>query len=235
MFNKGKLLLGILLSVIFFIIAHFSSGMLHLWFTVLGILILLNITLAIIASYLFYDRSILYKPKKLFFDLKFNSDTKAILLHASFDPISPELEQIITPNNLSVYNIYGNRHEHDKAIEISNQIFPPSKREIMINPSNLPDKSESVDFILAITSLHEIMSQENRVAFFKEAKRVLKPDGKLIIVEQLRNKMNFLFFNIGAFHFASLTNWEKGISEGGLKIVKRGNITHWGTILHVTK
>lgn len=49
-------------------------------------LILINIVASVIASYLFYDLSDLYKMKNL---------------------------------EITVCDIYGNRHEHDKAIETS--------------------------------------------------------------------------------------------------------------------
>ncbi len=34
----------------------------------------------------------------------------------------------------------------------------------------------------------------------------------------MRNGINFMFFNIGAFHFLSKKNWKLAIQESGLKI-----------------
>ena len=104
-----------------------------------------------------------------------------IFLHASFDPISRKLETLIKPQNLKIYNLYGNRHEDEKSIEISNRVFPPHPNQVNVDPTRMKDESNSVDYIFAITSAHEILTQEKRVKFFKEAKRILKDDGTLIL------------------------------------------------------
>jgi len=85
----------------------------------------------------------------------------------------------------------------------------------------LKDDSNSIDYILTITSVHEILSQEKRIKFFKESKRILKNGGTLLLYEQMKNITNFVFFNIGAFHFVTLKNWKKAISKSGLKIVRK--------------
>lgn len=87
----------------------------------------------------------------------------------------------------------------------------------------------------SIAKKSEILSQEKRVKFFKESKRVLKEDGVLVLCEQMRDLTNFIFFNIGAFHFVSLDNWESAIAESGMKIVKRQKLTVWSTVLYIEK
>lgn len=235
LFNKEKIIIGLLAAGIsialgFFYQSKFSSALL-----ILGSVIVINILLAIIASYVLYDKSDLYNPTKLFKSIKFTKNDKVILLHASFDPVSTEFEKLITPSNLKIYNLYGNRHEDEKSVLISNKTFPPNQKEIQVNPSKIPDESNSIDYLFAITSLHEILSHKKKIQFFNEAKRVLKDDGTLIICEQLRGLTNFLFFNIGAFHFTSLRNWKSAISTAGLIIKRKESITIWGTIFFVKK
>lgn len=207
LFNKDKILLGLGLAITCIVFSFFVSK-LNLLFLILAFLIILNILLALLASYLLYDHSKLYKPKELFKSLTFKKEDQAIFLHASFDPVSRVLEALIAPASLRVYNIYGNRHEDEKAIAISNATFPPHPKQIILNPTQIPEKEDSLDYIFSITSLHEILTQEKRIAFFKEANRILKPGGTLIICEQLKGWINFLFFNIGVFHFVSLKDWK---------------------------
>ena len=176
-----------------------------------------------------------YKPKELLQPLNFKKTDKAIFLHASFDPISSKLEPMFQAGNLKIYNLYGNRHEDEKSIALSNRVFPPNPKQQVVNPTNLPDNLNSIDYILAITSLHEILSQEKRIQFFKEANRILKDDGTLIICEQLKNFINFLFFNIGVFHFVSFNQWKEAIEASNLKIEKIEKITPWGTMIFVKK
>jgi len=235
LFNKDKILLGIAVSIIALLTSCFVSIVLSKILIGFGFLILINIALSLFASYKLYDKSNLYKPEKLLKEINFKKNDKVIFLHASFDPISRNLEQLINSNNLKIYNLFGNRHEDEKSIETSNRIFPPHPKQINVDPTNLKDDSNSIDYILAITSAHEILSQEKRIKFFKESKRILKDGGTLILCEQMRDLTNFIFFNIGAFHFVTLKNWKEAIKESGLKIVNKEKITIWGTIIYVTK
>ncbi|WP_288458973.1 methyltransferase domain-containing protein [uncultured Chryseobacterium sp.] len=113
------------------------------------------------------------------------------------------------------------------------KLFPPNPKEIKIKPDHLPFENQSQDVILAITALHEILDHDQRVLFFKEAKRILKDDGVIIVSEQFRDLTNFLFFNIGAFHFLSQKQWKRAISEAGLKIIENKKITPFANMLIV--
>ena len=74
-----------------------------------------------------------------------------------------------------------------------------------------------------------------RVQFFEETKRVLKKDGIIILSEQFRDTTNFLFFNIGAFHFLSKKEWIKAITEADLQIVANKKITPFANMLLIKK
>lgn len=235
LFNKDKIILGVVASILGFTISGLVGQPMSYLLIVVSGLILVNIMLALFASYKLYDQSNLYKPEKLFSKIKFNDEDQVIFLHASFDPISRNLEKLIPPTNLRIYNLYGNRHEDEKSIEVSNRVFPPHPKQVDVDPTKLTDDSKSIDYVLAITSAHEILTQDRRVQFFKEAKRVLKDDGTLILCEQMRNWINFLFFNIGAFHFVSFKNWEDAINASGMRITKEEKLTRWGTILYIQK
>ena len=235
LFNYKKILLGVCVSgFLFAISSQIDSDFFIILLKALGFLILLNIIASIIASYILYDKSDLYDIDKLKEFLNFKKDENVVLIHASFDPLSKKLEENFPDLNLTVCDIYGNRHEHDSGITVSKKVFPPNPKEIKINPSQLPFEDKSQDVILAITAIHEILNHQKRVLFFQEAKRILKNNGVLILSEQFRDVTNFIFFNIGAFHFLSHKQWKKAISEAGMKIVKKEKITPFANILTVT-
>jgi SAM-dependent methyltransferase len=167
----------------------------------------------------------LYKLNQWKEVVDFEKIENAVLIHASFDPLSKRLEERYQNLNLNICDIYGNRHEHESGIKISKRVFPPNPKEVKIVPSQLPFEDQSQDVVLAITSIHEILNHKERVAFFEEAKRILKKDGLIIVSEQFRDMTNFIFFNIGAFHFLSQKQWEKAISDAGLKIITNTKIT----------
>ena len=236
LFNYKKILLGIVISIVLFVLSFLiDSAIIKTLFNIIGGLILLNIIASIVASYLLYDKSDLYEINKLNEIVDFNNIENAVLIHASFDPLSLQLENNYPKLNLTVCDIYGNRHEHESGIIISKKVFPPNPNEIKINPTQLPFTDNSQDIILAITAIHEVLDHHKRVQFFEEAKRVLKKDGIIILSEQFRDTTNFLFFNIGAFHFLSKKEWIKAITEADLQIVANKKITPFANMLLIKK
>lgn len=232
LFNYKKILLGVIVSILLFVLSFFIvSTFIKMLFNIVGGLILLNIIASILASYILYDKSDLYEINKLNEIADFNNVENVVLIHASFDPLSINLEEKYPTINLTVCDIYGNRHEHESGIKISKKVFPPNPKEIIIHTNKLPFEDNSQDVILAITAIHEVLEHKERVLFFKEAKRILKKDGIIILSEQFRDTTNFLFFNIGAFHFLSEKQWIKAISEAGLKIVDNKKITPFANML----
>lgn len=236
LFNYQKIVLGLIVSVLLCALSFWiNSTPVILILRILSALIIINIFASLLASYILYDHSDLYELKKLTGILDWNKTENAILVHASFDPLSKWLEEKYPNLNLSVCDIFGNRHEQEKGIETSKKVFPPNSKEIKISPNKLPFGNQSQDVILAITALHEILDHDQRVLFFKEAKRILKDDGVIIVLEQFRDLTNFLFFNIGAFHFLSKKQWKRAISEAGLKIIENKKITPFANMLIVKK
>lgn len=188
---------------------------------------------SLVAAYILYDRSDLYELKSLQGIIDWNKTGHAVLVHASFDPLSKTLEKEHPGMQLTVCDIFENRHEKDKGIETSKKVFPPNPKEIKILPDRLPFEDRSQDVILAVTALHEILNHEQRVLFFREAKRILKDGGVIIVSEQFRDLTNFIFFNIGAFHFLSKKQWKKAVAEAGLKIADNKKITPFANMLVV--
>ncbi len=69
----------------------------------------------------------------------------------------------------------------EKLIGLAREKFPDADfREA--NALNLPFDDESFDRVYSIAVLHHIPSKQLRIKFLKQAKRVLKADGKLILV-----------------------------------------------------
>ena len=236
LFNYKKIVLGILISLFLFILSFQINS--SLWIILLrsfGILIVLNILASIAASYILYDNSDLYELKGLNEFLDWGKIENAVVIHASFDPLSRKLEEKYDHVKFTVCDIYGNRHEHENGIEVSKKMYPPNPKEIRISPDTLPFENESQDIILAVTALHEILDHQKRVLFFKEAKRILKKGGLIIISEQFRDVTNFIFFNIGSFHFLSQKQWKKSISPAEMKIFENKKITPFANMLILKK
>ena len=82
LFNKDKIILGVVASILGFTISGLVGQPMSYLLIVVSGLILVNIMLALFASYKLYDQSNLYKPEKLFSKIKFND----CLLYTSPSP-----------------------------------------------------------------------------------------------------------------------------------------------------
>jgi len=68
----------------------------------------------------------------------------------------------------------------EKLIEIAKKKYPKGKFQVA-NALNLPFPSNFFDKVYSLAVLHHIPSKEFRLRFLKEVKRVLKPEGLLIL------------------------------------------------------
>lgn len=59
---------------------------------------------------------------------------------------------------------------------------------------NLPFEDNSMDLIMAMQTLHHYGEDENRIKFFKEVHRVLKPGGRLLIDHSTNIQLNLFWF-----------------------------------------
>jgi len=90
----------------------------------------------------------------------------------------------------------------EKLIEIAKRNYPSFKFQAA-NVLNLPFPNNSFDKVFSIRVLMHIPSKEFQLQFLKEAKRVLKPGGLLILTAwylwRFRSKRNFLLMLKNAF------------------------------------
>ena len=82
---------------------------------------------------------------------------------------------------------------------------------------------------------HEIRNDNERVVFFNELSRILKPEGQILVTEHLRDYSNFLAYNIGFLHFLSKSSWNKTFSKANLKIKNEQKITPFITVFTLEK
>ncbi len=81
----------------------------------------------------------------------------------------------------------------EKLVEIARKKYPETSF-LKIDSLNLPFDKNSFDKIYSIAVLHHIPSKEFRSIFLKEARRILKPNGQIIVtVWKLQNGLSSIF------------------------------------------
>ena len=162
-----------------------------------------------------------------------DSDTKKILnINAGFDETSFIIKNIFPQAGLNVFDFYDAERHTEPAIIRARKVslVYPNTQQIITNL--IPFENNSVDIIFLLSAVHEIRSQEEKIQFLKECLRVCKQNGKVIMVEHLRDLPNFLAFSVGFTHFFSKRVWKKAFGEAGFSTFAETKFTPFMSIFN---
>lgn len=180
--------------------------------------------ISLLVSAYVYDMSGLYKFRWL---EQFRSDkhTHIVNINAGFDETSALLAARFPDSVLSVFDFYDPEKHTEISIKRARTVYPPYPGTQQITTAYLPLANNSTDKIFVIFAAHEIRNKAEQIAFFKELNRVLRQDGQLIIMEHLRDKANFMAYNIGFLHFHTKSGWHNTFSSAGFHVKNEFKIT----------
>lgn len=195
----------------------------------LAIGIVTTTSISLLVSYYVYDRSDLFdftwlqKINKL-------SAVSIVNIHAGFDETSFALKKNFPDANLNVFDFYDPIRHTELSIARARNAYPPYHSTVKISTNELPVAENSVDIIFNIFALHEVRNREERIHFLRQQARALQHDGKVVVVEHLRDVSNFLAYNIGFFHFLSAREWHRSFQQAGFSIDNAFSITPFVTV-----
>lgn len=210
--------------VVFLFSISYSFHSLGLASNILAFLIICSTILSLAVSSYIYDFSDLYKLSWLS-NLEGGRKETIVNIHAGFDETSFLLKTKFRESELIVADFYDPLKHTEVSIKRARKAVPPFLNTQQVSTSYLSFPDGSADKVFAIFSAHEIRNNEERLVFFKELYRVLKPDGKLIVTEHLRDTANFFAYNIGFFHFHSRATWLTTFRLAGFTISREMKIT----------
>ncbi len=176
-----------------------------------------SIILSLVTSLYVYDLSGLYNLKWI--DQQ-NTETVVININAGFDETSALLTKKFKNAELIALDFYDPKRHTEISIRRARKAYPPFPKTKQIDTSTLSMADNFADKIFVILSAHEIRNEVERLLFFKELKRVLKPTGEIYLTEHLRDVANFMAYNVGFFHFHSKDCWMEVIKGAGLEVKK---------------
>lgn len=187
-------------------------------------LAILSIILSLAASYYVYDCSDLYSLEWMN-SIKLNSTSTLVNINAGFDETSYLLSGKFADSELIIFDFYDPLKHTEVSIERARKAYPAHPSTITIATTEVPLPQNSVDLIFIILAAHEIRNTEERIHFFKQLNLCLKQNGKIIVVEHLRDLPNFIVYNIGFFHFFSTKEWMNTFRSSELKTEAEIKIT----------
>jgi SAM-dependent methyltransferase len=194
---------------------------------------LLAITsLSLLVSWYVYDLSGLYS---LQWCGACDPGARIVNIHAGFDETSSLLQAKYPGCNLAVLDFYDPIRHTEASIRRARRACRAFPGTQAIETTAIPLPDDSADVIFFILSAHEIRREDERVVFFKELRRVVKPAGRIVVAEHLRDLPNFLAYTIGIFHFFPQATWVKTFHQAGLRLSGETKINPFITTFILTK
>jgi hypothetical protein len=175
------------------------------------------------ASHWVYDRSDLYRWGWLRRRPDLPAEADVLVCHTGFDEVSESLENSFPGWRVKVIDHYDGAIMTEASIRRARQAHPPKPTDLTAPFDRWPELH--ADLILAILSIHELRSESARGAWFAEARRTLRPRGKVIVVEHARDPANFAAFGPGFLHFHSVRSWHRCWSRAGFRLSDHFRIT----------
>jgi SAM-dependent methyltransferase len=96
---------------------------------------------------------------------------------------------------------------------------------ISVQPEALPIEDGWAELIVVTLAAHEIRDGQQRECFFRELRRVVAPEGKVIVIEHLRDLAAALAFGPGILHFFPRGEWMRLGRSVGLEVERERRIT----------
>jgi SAM-dependent methyltransferase len=233
-FNWPFYVWALIFSFLILVIVNMTPEPYRIFGYLIGVGIVLVFSISLLVSWYVYDLSNLYDLNWAK-DLSIRKGNRLVNIHAGFDEYSFLLEKKFPGTSLTVFDFYDPLKHTEASIQRARKAYPPFPGTLGINTTKVPLQKSEVDHIFVLLSAHEIREQEERICFFKELGRIVKPGGEIIVVEHLRDTANFLAYTIGFFHFHSKATWLKTFQRAELKIKQEKKITPFISIFIIQK
>lgn len=89
----------------------------------------------------------------------------------------------------------------------------------------LPGPDGSLDTVFLTFAVHEVRDRDDQRALFADIHRVLRPGGRLVVTEHLRDLANGAVFGPGSLHFQRADVWRTRAAESGFDLVAELAVT----------
>jgi hypothetical protein len=174
------------------------------------------------ASWLVYDQSALMRGTWIPAALGFTPRSWMVIT-AGFDELTPVLRTAFAESSGRAFDIYDPATMTEASIARARQ-WAGAQAE-RANATRLPVADRSVHAAVLPLSAHELRTHEGRCGLLAEVHRALASDGRVLVVEHLRDLANFAAFGPGVLHFHSRRTWLRCFAGAGLAIHRELTIT----------
>jgi len=176
-------------------------------------------------SHLIYDRSDLYRWGWLDRALRGVDLRQAIFCHAGFDEASAELREKFGDVQWQLLDHFDAQQMTEASIRRARARFPPNPGTLSARYDAWPVATASADVVFGLLAIHELRSEAEGSAWFAESRRCLRPGGRVVLAEHVRDAANFLAFGPGFLHFHSPASWRRCWESAGFRSIDQFCVT----------
>lgn len=146
-------------------------------------------------------------------------------VHSGFDETTGRVRRWAPEAEVQALDLFDPQRMTEASIHRARQMLPPLPGSLSGSHDVWPVAEGAQDAVLFLLSAHEFRRHEERVALFREARRVMRVGGCIIVAEHVRDVANFAAFGPGFLHFHSVPTWEEAWREAGLHATLHRRIT----------
>ncbi len=188
---------------------------------------------SLVISFYIYDRSCLsggtWVPPLL------PASTRAwAMIHAGLDA-EIYLDAVMPGTCVARLDVFDPRYMSAGSIRRARRRTAPARASLSCSPTALAMADGTCDAVVVVFTAHEVRDRPARVHFFAEVRRALRPAGRALLVEHVRDLANFLAFGPGFFHFLPHSEWLRTLAQAGLTVVGEERITPFVRVLLIER
>lgn len=213
--------------------AYLTEGMWQTAGVFVCMVTLLPTLTSLVVSWWIYDLSDLYAFREIADNRA--GDLRIVNIHAGFDETSEILRRKFPAARFTVFDFYDPAVHTEPSVRRARAVYPPYSGTRIVKTAEIPLPTATVDKIFLIFAAHEIRDKGERVAFFRETARILRPDGEVYVIEHLRDVPNFLAYSAGFLHFIGRREWMRTFAAAQLKVLRETKKTPFVTIFNLNK
>jgi hypothetical protein len=213
-FNWHLFAFAIVIIILNFIVIYFTDSFFDKFFLLINYLIIVLIFNSLFITYYVYDYSDLYSLEYF----KIDKNKKIINFITGFDEISEIAVHKFKPNQYLILNYFDSLKEPKVSIVRANKNYELKDFDEIKDFKIIENKH--FDYFICFLSLHEVRNEKHRIALLNKMYNSLKDDGKVFIVEHLRDINNFFAYNIGFFHFLTKKSWINSFKNSNFKFTE---------------
>ena len=187
---------------------------------------------ALAVSAYVYDRSRLLGAEWIPDDVR-GAPTWATI-HAGLDA-EVDADRVMRGSCVARLDIFDRDVMVSRSIARARRRTASARKAVPCSPSALALADGACAAVVVAFTAHEIRDAGERERFFLELRRVLPSGGKIVLVEHVRDAMNFLAFGPGVLHFLPRAEWLRLAACADLRVASETRVTPWVRVLALEK